>query len=546
MVGIHVSAGIALLCAAIFCVGCAGISVSKAPPLGSNKPMQGAPWNLAMTRFTVTITRHITACGPTIKGKVETLASANTSLDLDQRYLLTSNGWFATSDIKSTLTTAGFNSALNTESADATAAIVGNVIGTAAQVAIAFAAAGATPAGSPPDEICQKDLKAAVDALYPDPAVGLPLKKQVEQAIATLAQKTADVAVLSAQASAESANTTLKAKLVQAIADQGTARTDLQQKQDKFAQALKASTHIQTVTWPTKASELRRDTPFSISQDILDDWIAPSVDGPNATKQLDVYLALLVQPPKGNWIAPKAPADPKLCLGIPVRIPRVAKLMMCTGSPCPASLSDGQVLSDKQTAADFPVLQVGPVYSIPVSGGAFRSENAAISLDANGIPTVLQTTQKVAGASVLTGAAKDAATQLAALAPAIRNAELARTKAETDQINAEVALQTAQQTAGLQGETGILTAQTALINAQLANSAAHHNMSIQGLQQEAGGRNAQAAVLQAQAALATAQSNSMVADQTSALAAQATLINAETALLNAAAALVKAQTPALP
>ncbi|WP_044870083.1 hypothetical protein [Pseudomonas sp. LFM046] len=544
--GNRVSSALVTACAALI-AGCAGITVTKAPSLDSTAQMQGAPWNMAMTRFTVTITRHITQCGPTIKGKVETLASASTVADPEQRFLLTSNGWFATSDIKSTLSTGGYNTALNAETADATAAVIGNVIGTAAQIAIAFAAAGAAgqkPAVVGPSEICSAALKTAVDTLYP--AGGTPLKKTVDEATATLAQKTADVAVLSAQASANKGDKDLKKKLVKALGEQETARIDLEKFQSDFAGAVKASTNIQTVTWPDKSSEFHTSKPFSINQSVLDKWLVTGVDGPNATKQLGVHLALYTQPVGGNWNAPPVATDANVKLGLPVRLPRTAMLAMCTGKPCPASFTAGQSLAESQTVAEFAVLQVGPAYALPISGGAFRSESAAITLDANGAPTVLQTTQKVAAASALTGATKDAATQVAALPAGLRAAELAKTKAEIDQANADIALQTAKQTAGLQGQTGTLNAQTALINAQVANSAAQQNASIQGFQQQAGSLNAQASVMQAQAVLATAQANSQVVDQTSALGAQTTLINAQTALLNAMNAKVKAQTQSLP
>ena len=499
-----------------------------------------------MTRFTVTITRNITQCGPRIKGRVETLASASTVADPEERYLLTSNGWFATSDIKSTLSSAGFNTALNAETADATATIIGNVVGTAAQIAIAFAAAaapGQKPAPVGPTEICSAELKKAVDTLYP---TGKPtLKKTVDEAIAVLAQKTAEVAVLSAQTAANKNNKGLKKKLVKALGDQEIARKNMVTHQDAFAAAMKASTNIQTVTWPDKSSEYRTAKPFSIDQDVLDKWLVTGVDGPNATKQLDVHLALYTQPLGGDWKEPTAKIT-DVVLGLPVRLPRTAKLAMCTGKKCPPIFTAGQALAENETVADFPVLQVGPAYALPISGGAFRSESAAITLDPNGVPTVLQTTQKVAAASVLTGAAKDTATQLAGLPAGLRAAELAKTKAELDQATADIALQTAKQTAGLQGQTGTLSAQTALINAQVANSAAQQNASIQGLQQQAGSLNTQASVMQAQAVLATAQANSQVVDQTSVLGAQTTLINAQTALLNATNAQIKAQTQSLP
>ncbi|NNB66993.1 hypothetical protein [Pseudomonas fluorescens] len=497
-----------------------------------------------MTRFTVTITRNITECGSTIRGKVETLASASTAPDADQRYLLTSNGWFATSDIKSTLSTQGFNTALNAETADATAAVIGNVIGTAAQIAIGFAAAGAEgPTIQRPSQICSKPLLEAVEKLYPPKQPSL--KKTVDTATALLAQKTADVALLTAQAASNKTDRALKASLITALQHQETARQDLQQKQSAYAGALKITTNIQTVIWPNRSSEFRTENPYSIEQNVLDTWIVPSVDGPTAIQQLDVYLALYTQPIAGGWGKPMATPDLDLKLGVPVRLPRAAKLVTCTGAPCREAFTPGQELASNETATDVAVLQVGPTYALPVSGGAFRSESAGITLDANGVPSVLQTTQKVAAASALTSAAKDGTTQLAGLPATLRGVELARTKADLDQVNAEVALRTAQQTAGLQGQNGTLTAQTALINAQIANSAAHQSALIQGLQQQAGSINADAALLQAQAVLAIAQANSQVVDETSTLAAQTTLINVQTALLNATTAQVKAQAAAL-
>lgn len=544
---VRIVSGLVATCVAVLITGCAGIKVSKAPELGSKDTAQGVPWNLAMTRFTVTITRHITACGSEIKGKVETVASASTSADPEERYLLSTNGWFATSDIKSTLSTTGFNTALNAETADATATVIGNVIGTAAQIAIGFAAAGdGAPKGDKksPAEICTPSLLSAVTALYPKNADSL--KVTVDKATEELAGKTADVAVLSAQAAANKDDNGLKSRLVQALADQESLRIKLQQKQKSFSTFLKESMDIQTVTWPHKSSEFKTVAPFSIDQDVLDNWLIHGVDGSNAKAKLDVYLALNRQPTIGGWSTPEETTPVKPDLGVPVRLPQPAKLAMCTGKACPDSFEAGGKLAENQTTADFAVLQVGPTYALPVSGGAFRSESVAITLDANGVPTVLQTTEKVAAASALTNAAKDVTTQLAGLPVSLRTTELAKTKAEIDQANADIALQTAKQTSGLQGQTSTLAAQTALINAQLANSTAQQNASIQGFQQQAGSLNAQASVMQAQAVLATAQANSQVLDQTSVLGAQTALINAQTALLNAATAQARAQTLALP
>lgn len=524
--------------------GCAGITISKAPALGSKEQKAGDPWNLAMTRFTVTINRHIIECGREIKAKVEPIVSASTAQDVDQRYLLTSNGWFATSDIKSTLSPTGYNTALNAETADGTATVVGNVIGTAVKVALTFASAGGaspikTPPAKMPDQICSKDLIAAVDALYGSSHP--PLKKQVEDANAALAQKTAIAAVLIAQLAIAKDDQTLKARAIQALQDQETARVDLQKKQTDFEIALKETTDIQTVTWPNRSTELRTNKPFLIDEKVRNKWLIPGIDGLQATKGLKVHLALYVKPDEGGWSKPST-TDIDLSLGLPVRLPRTAKLLMCVGEDeCPETLNEGQILAANHTAADFVVLQAGPTYALPVSGGAFRSELAAVTLDANGIPVTLQTAERVAVATGLTTASKDVATQLATLPDSLRAAELSKTKAGTDQINADIALQAAKQSSGIQGQTSILAAQTALINAQINNSAAHQNASLQGIQQQTGNFTAQSSLLQAQAILATAQANAQTVDQFSTLAAQTTLINAQTQQINAAALLVKAQ-----
>ena len=67
-----------------------GIVVTR---LGANEPTAtGNPWNLGMTQFRITITRHIVECGNEIKGGVEILASPAIVLDEQQRYVLVSNG----------------------------------------------------------------------------------------------------------------------------------------------------------------------------------------------------------------------------------------------------------------------------------------------------------------------------------------------------------------------------------------------------------------------------------------------------------------------
>lgn len=89
-----------------------------------------------MTTFKVTVTRQVIKCKPQLEGKIDVLATPEIVLDRDQRYVLKSEGWWATSDIGSELSPAGISTGLNAQSADATAAVLTNVVGTAANFAL--------------------------------------------------------------------------------------------------------------------------------------------------------------------------------------------------------------------------------------------------------------------------------------------------------------------------------------------------------------------------------------------------------------------------
>jgi len=513
-----------------------GITVTRVAD--ANTPLQGAPWNLPMTQFTVTITRHVTGCGPTVKGAVEVLPAAGIAVDPDQRFVLTSNGHFSTSDIQANLAPTGISTSLNAQSADQTATVISNVIGTLAQVAVGVAAGAGLPQPRqppppPPTELCKKAIADAVKELYP--AGGPKLKEKVDSDTAALAVATAKVSLLTAQAAAES---TLKPKLVAALDAQAKAQATLTADQNALSKDLATTTDTQVVTWPRSAQDFV-SAAYRLDDRVWSTWTEAGADSQSARDQFAVYLALYTfNTTSKMWAKPVAPAVADVTVGVPVRLANTARLRTCVGVKCDDTFGENDRPKPNQTSADFVVLQTGRMYVLPAKGGHFKSESAAVSLDPNGLPTSIETAEKTSAAATASGAAKDAATQFAALPASVRAAELAKTQAETNQVNANAALATAQATAGMQGQTSTLTAQTSLINAQEALNAAKQNV---GLQQQAAGLTAQTSVLSAQAALATAQANSQVVDQTSALSAQASLINAQVAQLNAAAALAKAQ-----
>jgi hypothetical protein len=408
------------------------------------------------------------------------------------------------------------------------------VVGTAAQVFLAAAAAAAAPDGSvtPPKDRCEPKVSAAVAELYP--VAGPKLKVKVEQLTADLAVATARVELLTAQAAHDPK---IKQALVDALAVQA-AKKDLLTKGKEDLQAnLKLTTATQIVSWPNHGLDFRRDDSLDIDDVVLAKWIVDPTDRKNSKPQFAVFLALLtLDSNQSKWMAPTPTPTINVKVGVPVRLAQTTKLLMCAAAKCPIEASTVAPFSDTITAGDFSVLQAGLVYLVPTTGGHFKSESAAITLDAGGTPSSIKSEEKVAAASALTGAAKEAATQLAALPASIRASELAKTEAETKQINANAALTAAKASAGLTGQTTVLTAQTALINAQATFDAAQA-----GLKQQTDSLTAQTALLNAQATLATAQANAPNTNQISAFGAQAALLNAQTALLNAAAALAKAQ-----
>jgi len=518
------------------CSGCAtGITVT--PVTSDNAPSTGNPWNLPMTQFKITITRHVVACGPEVKGTVEALPAASVVLDPQQRYVLESKGWWATSDITSNLAPSGFSTGLNAESTDATTAVISNVIGTIAKVAVSVAAlAGSAEekgvqAQPPSIPLCSPDVAAAVEELYPAAGSGKDgLKKQADEAVAALASATAKVALLTAQANADK---TLKKDLVAALATQATRQSRLAAVQAKLANALKITADVQVVTWPHRASDVRKDTPYVLDPAVFNKWFTQDANR-TAIDQFNVYLALYRQNSAGGWIPPGPAPTCDVSLGVPVRLAQTGRLLICTGEPCPQELDETKTGTKKISMNDFNVLQFGKMYIVPLTGGSFKAEKAVIALDQNGLPTSIQVVEKVAAAAALAGTAKDAATQFADLPAQIRAAQLAKTKAQIDQAEANAALANA----GLEGQTSNLAAQTAFINAQNELAMAQENA---GLQRQTSGLAAQTSLLNAQAALATAQANAQVVDQTSVLGAQATLINAQASQINASAALARAQ-----
>ena len=286
-----------------------GIVVTR---LGANEPTAtGNPWNLGMTQFRITITRHIVECGKEIKGGVEILASPAMVLDEQQRYALVSNGWWATSDITSNLAPTGISTGLNASSTDATATALSSAIGAVAQVAIGLAAGAApdpTAVNVKPPSLCQPEVAKAVSELYPErsdpPKIGL--KQIVDRDVAALATATAKVTLLTSQSGVDS---NLKKQLAASMGEQAKLQERLNASQTLLASYLNLTTETQVVSWPKSAGEFRRDNAYNVDDVTLDKWITSFADRPSARGKFAIYLALYRQSSvDGSWSEPPPPA----------------------------------------------------------------------------------------------------------------------------------------------------------------------------------------------------------------------------------------------
>ena len=521
-----------------------GIEVKR---VTDGAPVTGNPWNLAMTQFNVTITRHVVSCEQEVEsdtdGKkkrellkeinasVEVVATPSAVLDDDQRYVLSSNGWWATSDITSKLSATGVSTGLNAASTDATATVISNVVGTIGQIAIKGAVGGPLLTSGKP--VCNESLKKVVDALYPRGREGL--KAIVDKHIADLAVLTAKVTLLTAKSAL---NAAFKDELAKALDKQTELQLALAAKQKELSAALAATTNTQSIRWPSRGSEFKTLSPYAIDDSVMKKWLPEGAVPDDVKAQLAVHLTLYRQNVAGgSWETPAAPVFGDTTKGVPVRLARLGRLVACVKDACPATLPTIGSQDARHTQFEQVVLQLGQIYTVPVTGGSFHSQEAGIAMDANGLPTEIKVSEKVAGAVAVSGAVKDVATQVASLPAQVSAAKLAGINAQTNQLNAQAALEAAQANAGVAGQTAPLNAQIALINAQNGLAAARINASTQQTAEV----TAQTAMLNAQAALITAQSNATTGPAIGALNAQTSLINAETAQLNAATALAKAR-----
>jgi hypothetical protein len=518
----------------VLLVGCSpNIAVQRLDKAGPTP--RGVPWNLAMTQYTLTITRQVTGCTGNLNGNVTVTATVGKALDPNQQYVLSSNGRWATADITSTLASDGTSTGLNAHSEDATGTVISNIVSLAATAAAALGSAIPNGVG------CEDAVN---NALRPD--IGLKAQQgQVDKDNTDIAVDTANVTRLTALFQAGSVNK----KALTAAVDALTAKqSKLTADQTTLSNTLKLVTDTQAVVWPLDSRETATTAPYELPNSALEKWLkwpgkkdanAPLPAGVDVTP-FNVSLALYVPDGTGGWKRPVSGStdlDKEVKVGVPVRVAGLGRLLVCTGKDaCETTLNMAWTPDNNHKLGiqpDQPILQLGHWYVIPIAGGRFKSEGAAVTIDANGNPTSLEIYEKTAEIAAATTTASQAATQIAAVPAQIAATKLAHTQAETNQITAENALATAQANQALVVPTASATAQASLATAQA-------NLATAKVNAVNAGPIGALALVTAQNNLAIAQSAASNATQVNAITAQTSLVTAQANQVNAQVSLAKA------
>lgn len=521
---------------AVLLGGCSpNITLQRLDRAGTNP--KGVPWNLAMTQYTLTITRQVTGCTGNLNGNVTISATVGKARDPIQQYVLSSDGFWSTADLTSTLAADGTSTGLNAHSEDATGTVISNLVSLAATAA----------SGIKGEKIATDNIScepAVYDALRPD--IGLKFQQSVvDKDNAEINAATEKVTELTTLLQAGSTD---KKTLAAAVSDLTVKQSKLSADQTILSKTTKLLTDTQTVVWPLDSAAVSTKEPFQLPTSALTKWVNwRGKDGdkpapPPADLNIagfNVWLALYLPDGAGGWKQPSAESsaiDSKS--GVPVRVARVGRLIACTGkAACDEALNASWVPDPTHSVVvhpDQPVLQLGQWYVLPIAGGRFKSEGVAVSMDSTGNPTSMEIYEKTAVVAAAATAASQAATQIAAIPVQIAAAKLARTQADTNQINAENALATAKANQLVAVPTATALAQAGLATAQanLATAKANAN---------AAGPTGAMALITAQNNLAVAEANAGILPQVNALTAQSTLINAQANEINAQVSLAKAK-----
>ncbi len=319
-----------------------------------------------------------------LTGTVEAAVEPNElRVDPTQMFTLQSDGWWNKSSIKGSYGANGVSTGLNATSEGQAGVILSNVVGTIATLApMAVAFAGDA-------EACRKEVVDALAVIADKPPAedGTPtpsLKDVVKTQTRELAELTATVNRLSAQATAlgPAATTEDRTAFRDAIKAMTDKTAELAANQQALDDALKAVTLVSEEVWPRSGDEFASTTPFRLDQKVFEDKWA-NVQRPElSVTNFDVYLDLRLKDAGAPGGGVQTVID--TARGIPVRFAQTGVVRVCATLACNAPGT--KVVK----SFEAPVLQLGRVVMVPVSGGGWRSTTAGVALDAGGNPTTIE------------------------------------------------------------------------------------------------------------------------------------------------------------
>jgi hypothetical protein len=337
------------------------------------------------------------------------------------------------------------------------------VVATAVKIASITAAAGAAAKGS--DEVCSDQVLAAREVIKKQ----APVVAAATQAVETL---TARLKELGLKAASLTPNVDQRTRVALSDAYDALARAlqDLVDKQEALDKALKVITFVETRYFPDHGDLPSQD--FPLPPAVFARWGTGIDTDKSERNRFTVYASLARESSLGRSLDKPDVVNP--ALGIPIRTPLPGKLRLCAGGPCSDTNSP-----IAESVGD--VLQLGYIYYLPCQSRPFSSIECTYAMTDAGQLKSMGTAQKAATAEGASAAAKDVATQAAALQETLASAKTKRLEAATAELKAQAdyaaavqALQpdplrgTKDETAALKASTDLLSARRAQLEAEAA------------------------------------------------------------------------------
>lgn len=433
---------------------------------------RGLPVPLAFTQYEVKATWRVASC--TVPGAAVALtvdASPHIAIDDSHSFFIDPTslaGPLTRSQLQVFYFENGTLRSINAEAEDRTGAFVGNVARIVGQLApLGSGAAGSRSLADPQDSIddfCRDETRDALARVS-------SLKSQLDDATALVDQATGRVLQLAAVA----------AQMGDAVdpvtsRDYGAATRELNRVRDvqagliaQLSNALRPITHQQTIRWPEVPTEF--DRPQALAPgNVLSRWF----EAVPAEANREAYLRIEGARP-GAAATPAAAANvPERIEGIPYRVPRPGRLVMCS-KPCG---TDG---AERRPLVEGMVAQLGPIAVLPVRNPAFGSTAVSAEFRPDGSLATAGHAQRAAPLEQASAALAGAAGDIVPLIDPVQRLarETAYLEALKERRDAWAALNPAP-TSAAQTERAALEADTSILNAEISNMQAR--LTLQELQ----------------------------------------------------------------